>query len=229
LILQELYPNPDATHEVEDITSEALKHLYPKVPGFRFNYVIDPQVVEENSNLVTSPLDRLILKFIRSQSDIIITTGATATTESLNSSSFAPMLILTRSDEEMDIPALTKESSRQVYVTQKLETSYPNSKAMAIGKVTNTATAFCQDFCRLNGFESVALEAGLSVASEFAKAGLLSEIDLTVTGVNDQETAKEVAYYLMPKLRSSVPIIEKQILQYQDNWFFRFDSPKAKR
>lgn len=227
MILQELYPNPDARHDVEDISSEALKHLYPKVPGFRFNYVIDPQVFEVDSNLATSPLDRLILKFIRSQSDLIVTTGATAIAEVLNSSSFAPMLILTRSDDELDIPALTKESSRQVYVTQKLETSYPNSKAMAIGKITSNAASFCKDFCKLNGFESIALEAGLSVTSEFAQAGLLSEIDITVTGVYDQEIAQEVAYSLLPKFRSAAGMLERQLLHYQDNWFFRFDSPKA--
>lgn len=227
MILKEIYPNPHATHEVEDITSEALKQLYPKVPGFRFNYVVDPYVFEEESNLATSHLDRLILKFIRSQSDLIVTTGRTAISELLNSSSFAPMLILTRSDEDIDIPALTKESSQQVYITQKLETSYPNSKAVAIGKITSTAAAFCQEFCRLNGFESVALEAGLTVASEFARSGLLSEIDITVTGVNEPEIAKEAVSSLLPKLTSSLPILEKQILQYLDNWFFRFDSPKA--
>ena len=227
MILQELYPNPDARHDVEDISSEALKKLYPKVSGFRFNYVIDPQVIEDDSNLATSPLDRLILKFIRAQSDLIVTTGRTAISEALNSSSFAPMLILTRSDDQLDIPALTKESSRQVYVTQKLETSYTNSKAMAIGKITSNASSFCKDFCRINGFESIALEAGLSVTSEFAQAGLLSEIDITVTGVNVQKIAQEVAYSLLPKLSSSLPILEKQLLQYQDNWFFRFDSPKA--
>jgi riboflavin biosynthesis pyrimidine reductase len=227
LILQELYPNPDATHEVEDISSDSLKHLYPKVPGFRFNYVIDPQVFEEDSGLATSPLDRLILKFIRSQSDLIVTTGATAIAETLNSSSFAPMLILTQSDDELDIPALTKESSRQVYVTQKLETSYPNSKAMAIGKITSNAASFCKDFCKLNGFESIALESGLSVTSEFAQAGLLSEIDITVARVKDQEIAQGVAYSLIQKLTSSLPLHERQLLHYQDNWFFRFDSPKA--
>ena len=227
MILQELYPNPDATHEVEDISSESLKHLYPRVPGFRFNYVIDPQVFEEYSDLATSPLDRLILKYIRSQSDLIVTTGATAIAEILNSSSFAPMLILTRSDDELDIPALTKESSRHVYVTQKLETSYTNSNAMAIGKITSNAASFCKDFCKLNGFESIALEAGLSVTSEFAQAGLLSEIDITVTGVNDQGIAQGVAYSLIHKLTSSLPILEKQILQHQENWFFRFDSSKA--
>ncbi len=227
MILQELYPNPDARHDVEDISSEALKKLYPKVPGFRFNYVIDPQVFEDDSNLATSPLDRLILKFIRSQSDLIVTTGRTAISEVLNSSSFAPMLILTRSDDQLDIPALTKESYRQVYVTQKLETSYPNSKAMAIGKITSNASSFCKDFCRINGFESIALETGLSVASEFAQAGFLSEIDITVTGVSGRKIAQEAASSLIPKLSSSLPILEKQLLQYQDNWFFRFDSPKA--
>jgi riboflavin biosynthesis pyrimidine reductase len=226
LILQEILPNSGLTHEVLDITSEALQALYPKVPGFRFNYVISPGILDADSDLATTPLDRLVLKHIRSQSDLIVTTGLTAIAEVLNSSSFAPMLILTRSDDEFDIPALKKESSRAVYVTQRLETSYSNSKAMAIGKVQNSLPEFCVSFCELNHFGSVVLESGLAVAAEFSQAGLLAEVDVTVTGVDSQQVAEEFAYEFITNLKPKA-MVHQQLLRHEYNWFFRFVSPKA--
>ncbi len=226
MILQEIFPNPGRKHEVEDITSESLRKLYPIVLGFRFNYVISPHILEAKSDLATSPIDRIILKFIRSQSDLIVTTGLTAIQEVLNSSSFAPMLILTRSENLIEIPALRKQSNRKVYVTQKLETSYLNSQAMAIGKVQQPLADFCLSFCELNGFETVALESGLTIASEFAQAGLLTEVDLTVTGVRARQAAEEAASAFIAKLRPA-EFLHQQLLQFEDNWFFRFASPKA--
>ena len=226
MILQEIFPNSGLTHEVLDITSEALQTLYPRVPGFRFNYVISPSILDADSDLATTPLDRIVLKHIRSKSDLIVTTGLTAIAEVLNSSAFAPMLILTRRDDEFDIPALTKQSTQAVYVTQRLETSYPNSKAMAIGKVHNSLTEFCGSFCQLNDFRSVALESGLAVAAEFSQAGLLAEVDVTVTGVPSQHAAEEMAYQFMSNLKSKA-LVHHQLLRNEDNWFFRFVSPKA--
>lgn len=226
MILQEIFPNSGLAHEVLDIASEALQTLYPRVSGFRFNYVISPSILDAGSDLATTPLDRIVLKHIRSKSDLIVTTGPTAVREVLNSSSFAPMLILTRRDDEFDIPALTKESSRAVYVTQRLETSYPNSKAMAIGKVHNSLTEFCVSFSNLNGFGSVALESGLAVAAEFSQASLLSEIDVTVTGVDSQQAAEEFAYEFISNLKPKT-LVHQQLLRHEDNWFFRFVSPKA--
>ena len=226
MILQEIFPNSGLTHEVLDITSGALQTLYPRVPGFRFNYVISPGILDADSDLATTPLDRIVLKHIRSNSDLIVTTGLTAVKEVLNSSSFAPMLILTRTDDEFDIPALTKQSTQAVYVTQRLETSYPNSKAMAIGKVHNSLTEFCVSFSQLNDFRSVALESGLAVAAEFSEASLLSEIDLTVTGVNSQQAAEEFAYEFISDLKPKA-LVYHQLVRHEDNWFFRFVSPKA--
>lgn len=219
-------PNPGTKHKVVDITSKALNQLYPTVPGFRFNYVISPHILEAESDLATIPMDRIILKFIRSQSDLIVTTGFTAIQEVLNSSSFAPMLILTRSENSIEIPALTQQSNLKVYVTQKLETSYTNSQAMAIGKVQQPLADFCLSFCVMNGFESVALESGLTIASEFAQAGLLTEVALTITGVKARKVAQEAASAFIAKLTPAV-FLHQQLLQFEDAWFFRFASPKA--
>ena len=221
-----MFPNPGTSHQIADPLSEALYKLYPRVSGFRFNYVISPNNSSVESDLVSVPLDRVILKFIRSQSDLIITTGLTARSEVLKGSSYAPMLILTNTDASIDVPALTKESQRNVYVTQKLETSYQNSQAMAIGKVQQPLTDFCISFSKHNDFGSVVLESGLTVAAEFAQAGLLAEIDITVTGVQAKLDAEEVAKELLVRLTLET-LQQTQLLQFENNWFFRFSSPKA--
>jgi len=221
-----MFPNPGTSHQIADPLSEALHKLYPRVSGFRFNYVISPNNSSVESDLISIPLDRIILKFIRSQSDLIITTGLTARSEVLKGSSYAPMLILTKTDASIDVPALTKESQRNVYVTQKLETSYQNSQAMAIGKVQQPLTDFCLFFSKLNDFGSVVLESGLTVAAEFAQAGLLAEIDITVTGVQAKLDAEEIAKALLARLKLET-LQQTQLLQFENNWFFRFSSPKA--
>jgi hypothetical protein len=97
---------------------------------------------------------------------------------------------------------------------------------MAIGKVHNSLTEFCGSFCQLNDFRSVALESGLAVAAEFSQAGLLAEVDVTVTGVPSQHAAEEMAYQFMSNLKSKA-LVHHQLLRNEDNWFFRFVSPKA--
>lgn len=228
MILQEIFPNAGVTHEVLDVNSEALQTLYPKISGFRFNYVISPSIADADSDLATSALDRIVLKHIRSQSDLIVTTGLTAIAELLNSSAFAPMMILTRTDDEFDIPALTTDSTQTVYVTQRLETSYSNSKALAIGKVQNSLTEFCVSFCKLNNFNSIALESGLAVAAEFSQARLLSEVDLTVTGVDSQSEAEKFAFEFITRLKPR-GLAHHHLLRHEDNWFFRFVALKAMR
>ena len=136
------------------------------------------------------------------------------------------MLILTKTDASIDVPALTKESQRNVYVTQNLETSYKNGQAMAIGKVQQPLTDFCISFSKLNNFRSVVLESGLTVAAEFAQAGLLAEIDITVTGVQAKLDAEKVVKALLTRLTVE-PLQQTQLLQFENNWFFRFSSPKA--
>jgi len=219
MILMEVFPNLGASHPVSNEAPQPLSELYPRLIGFRLNYVISPDVIETNSDSSTNELDRIILKVIRSQSDLIVTTGRTARSENLNSSTYAPMLVLTKSDVQLEIPAVTAQSKQSVYVTQRLGTIYPNSNALAIGTFQVSAPTFCAEFCRVNNFASVVLETGISTAKDFSKA--ITEVDLTVTRVSDLETANRTAINFLTELElENLTLL--QLLNRDESWFFRF-------
>jgi riboflavin biosynthesis pyrimidine reductase len=221
VILKEVYPNLGASHLVSKEFTNPLEEFYPRLHGFRLNYVLSPEASEATSDFSTNALDRIILKLIRSQSDLIITTGKTVRSEKLNASSYSPMLILTRSDEPLEIPAVNLQSEQKVYLTQRLGMIYPNSNALAIGTFQNEAPTFCAEFCRVNRFESVVLETGISTSKDFSKAGLVHEVDLTVTRVSSQETAEKVAVDFLANLQIDNHSLV-HLLNHEDSWFFRF-------
>ena len=221
MILKEVFPNLGASHPVSKEAPQPLSELYPRLNGFRLNYVISPDVIETNSESSTNELDRIILKFIRSQSDLIVTTGRTARSENLNSSSYAPILVLTKTDVLLEIPAVTAQSKQSVYVTQRLGTIYPNSNALSIGTFQGSAQIFCAEFCRVNNFASVVLETGVSTAKDFSKARAITEVDLTVTRVSDLETANRTAIDFLTELElENLTLL--QLLNHDESWFFRF-------
>jgi riboflavin biosynthesis pyrimidine reductase len=218
LILQEVFPKSGTLH---DLTTEAvLSELYPKVNGFRLNYVVSPSAVSADSNLASNTVDRTLLKNIRSQSDLIITTGKTARDEALNSSSFAPMLILTQQEEALQVPAVDNNSKHPVYLTQKLGTIYQNSKALAVGISQNNVTQFAESFCPANSFTNVVLETGMTLARQFAERDLIAELNLSVTGVTLQHDAEKALEDFLDSLilRGFQSI---QLLNHNDSWFFR--------
>ncbi len=227
MILREVFPETGTLHELQDNPTETLVSLYPIVSGFRFNYVTSAEVTKPESNLATNSLDRLILKHIRAQSDLIITTGLTARNEKLNSSQFAPMLVITRANETLNFPATQTRSSHPVYLTQTLGTEYPNTKAIAIGIVRSSIPDFASAFCRDNSILRAVVETGITAAREFAHAGLLTEIDLTVTRSPEQEVASRLAKEFLTALGiTDAHMI--QLLKHEDSWFFRFGSPAAR-
>lgn len=223
--LEELLPNSGLIHEIgEDLTGYEL--LYPKVQGFRFNHVISAQQSSDNSDLLSNELDRTLLRFLRKQSDLIVTSGKTARAENLRASGLAPMLILTKSTEAIEIPATTLESAHPVFVTQRLETNFSNPKAIAIGTFQDSVANFTQDFCTANNFKSPVLESGLAIAKQFAQSDLLSEVDLTVT----EATTLDEAQLLAQKFLSELALgnyAAIQILRSDDTWFFRFAPSEA--
>jgi len=223
MILEEIFPNLGVNHEVTTDNTKQLQAWYPVVKGFRLNFVVSANQSDENSDASSNSLDRIILKFIRSQSDLIVTSGKTARSESLRSSAYAPMLIMTKSDDLFDIPAVTDESTKGVYLTQKLGTLYPNSKALAIGIFQESPATFAKAFCLSNSFDSIVLETGLSLAIEFAAANQISEIDLTVTKVHTQEVAMEIANEFLNTIGIKQSSL-LQLLRNEDSWFFRFET-----
>jgi hypothetical protein len=221
LILQEVFPKPGQTGTLDLENTEALRAWYPKVSGLRVNFVLgrnsDTTLLSDQVSNVT---DRVLLKFLRSQSDLIVTTGKTARAENLSASNYANMLIVTNSDEPFAIPATDANKGLPVMVTQRLETEYENVSAAAIGKIQEPITQFVIAFCRANSYKHPVLESGPTTITEFAKANLISELNLTVTGFSDRREAEVQAETFLEQIGFKPGLI--QILNHEQTWFFRF-------
>ena len=168
----------------------------------------------------TNKLDRELLKFIRSQSDLIITTGKTARAENLTASKFAPMLILTTSSEDLNIAAVQVNEGKPVYITQRLGTQYPSEKAIAIGGVQDELPEFVDSFCRANSFKHSVFESGMETAKIFAASGKINEVNLTLTNFTSKFDAEATAIDFLGKIGFRAELL--QILRSEDTWFFRF-------
>lgn len=224
MILTEVYPNTGVTGSISLDDSSDLEHWYPKVEGVRFNFVISNGAsLTETSDNVSNKADRSLLRFIRSQSDLIITTGKTARAENLSASKYAPMLIITKSNEELDYPAATNPTGINVFITQRLGTVYPSEKAIAIGGFQESLPTFVQLFCRANSFVRPVLESGIETARLFGLERMIAEVDLTLVDFTDQDEAQNAANELLEQISFVNPKVV-QILRFENTWFFRFES-----
>lgn len=218
MILEQVFP-VSGTEVAFD--SEHLAVLYPKVEGLRFNFVIaNGTNLDASSDNSSNKLDRELLKFIRSQSDLIITTGKTARAENLTASKFAPMLILTTSSEDLNIAAVHVNEGKPVYITQRLGTQYPSDKAIAIGGVQDELPEFVDSFCRANSFKHSVFESGMETAKIFAASGKINEVNLTLTNFTSKFDAEATAIDFLAKIGFRAELL--QILRSEDTWFFRF-------
>jgi hypothetical protein len=218
LILEQFFPVPGTEVPFD---SEHLAILYPEVEGLRFNFVIaNGTNLDASSENSTNKLDRELLKFIRFQSDLIITTGKTARAENLTASKFAPMLILTTSSEDLNIAAVQANEGKPVYITQRLGTQYPSEKAIAIGGVQDELPQFVDSFCRANSFKHSVLESGMETAKIFASSGKINEVNLTLTNFNSKFDAEATVKDFLGKIGFEAELL--QILRSGDTWFFRF-------
>ena len=218
MILEEVFPSIG----IRTIDSDNLATYYPRVEGIRFNFVLSSSASQSsNSDEASNKIDRELLKYIRSQSDLIITTGKTARSENLRASNYAPMLILTRSSDELNIPALQPNDAKPVYVTQRLGTIYPNDKAIAIGGIQDSPTDFVESFCRANNLRHAVLESGIETAKLFAASRTIKEVNLTVTNAADEVAAKNLAEDFLKNIQFEGSVLI-QILRTEDTWFFRY-------
>jgi riboflavin biosynthesis pyrimidine reductase len=176
--------------------------------------------LDASSDNSSNKLDRELLKFIRSQSDLIITTGKTARAENLKASKFAPMLILTTSSEDLNIAAVHVNEGKPVYITQRLGTQYPSDKAIAIGGVQDELPEFVDSFCRANSFKHSVFESGMETAKIFAASGKINEVNLTLTNFTSKFDAEATAIDFLAKIGFRAELL--QILRSEDTWFFRF-------
>ena len=221
MILQEIFPNPNNTGSLDLDNTEALGTWYPKVTGLRVNFVIGKELdTTLLSDQLSNEADRTLLKFLRSQSDLIVTTGKTARAENLSASNYANLLIVTNSDEPFAIPATDVNRGLPVMLTQRLETDYPNVSAGSIGKIQEPITQFVLAFCRANSYKHPVLESGPTTIAEFAKANLIAEMNLTVTGEEVRSEAEAQALNFLEQIGFTPKLI--QILNHKKAWFFRF-------
>ena len=218
MILEEVFPSIGT----RTIDAENLDTYYPKVEGLRFNFVLSANASQSsNSDEASNKIDRELLKFIRSQSDLIMTTGKTARSENLRASKYAPMLILTRTSDEFNIPAVEPNEAKPVYVTQRLGTIYPSDKAIAIGGIQDNLTDFVESFCRAKNFRHPVLESGIETAQLFASSKTIKEVNLTVTHAADEVAAKNLAEDFLKNIQFDGSALI-QILRSEETWFFRY-------
>jgi riboflavin biosynthesis pyrimidine reductase len=206
--------------QITDIDDAAA--LYPRVRGLRFNYVIGIDNSEADSNLSATEADRFFLKVIRSQSDLIVTTGATARLESIKASKYAPLLVLTKQDE-LNCPATQFQSEQRVFVTIR-EQLFENTNAESLGPTTEPLASWLRDFVTNLGFKSVVVETGLNVTKELLAMDLAKEFCLSVTGTTDSAEATTFAKGFLEMLGLRPVLL--QLLEAEQTFLFRFDLTK---
>ena len=197
-------------------------NFYPRITGLRYNYVIRVGNTAANSDLSTSEVDRFFLRVIRSQSDLIVTTGATARSETLKASKYAPLLLLTKQDE-LHCPATQLQSEQKVFVTLR-EQLIENANAEAVGSTTEPLISWLENFMLKQGFQAVVIEAGLTVNKELLAMDLAEEFCLSVTGAPDSGEATAFAEAFLVKLGLRPELL--QLLEAEETFLFRFDLTK---
>ncbi len=224
MIVREIIPGSSSVEldpRTADISEAA--HWYPKTFGIRSNYVIDPTGHSgSNSNSSSSEIDRYFLRVIRSNSDLIITTGRTARAEKLRASRFAPLAIITSKPNDLNIPATADESAKVVFVCspEEPETKYSNTMVKWL-KISNAPIAqVVQEIRKELNSDYTLLESGIKSLKQMAPSKLLDEICLTVTHATTIEFATTKAEEFVESLGVVSQLI--QLLYSEDTWFFRF-------
>lgn len=204
------------------VTVEDAVRLYPKLKGIRFNHVVSKESSSATiSSEISNELDRLVLRAIRSTSDLILTTGKTAIAEELKASNYAPLLIVT-TQPEIAIPATTVPSKEVVLITND-QGPLGNPNCRSIGHIHGSLSEYVKSLRA--DYESIALESGLSTASELSKAGLIDEICLTVTNCIDAQDATAILNNFLKHLAAAGQVI--QTLHHDSTWLFRVSCSKT--
>ena len=228
MIVRELFPGKNEL-EIDPSTSSvaAGQIWYPKISGARFNFVIRSVNHEyQNSDSISNAIDRYFLKVIRSQCDLIITSGKTAKAEALNSSKFAPIAIITNHPDQLFIPATLEPSSNQVIVCSQTVPSiaFQNRNVKFLQIHSQQITEVLEEVIQATGSSSAVIEVGLSTALELAREGYFVELCLSVVSAISLEDATASADEFLGKLELDVELL--QTLCCMDTYLFRFKALK---
>lgn len=190
---------------------------YPRISGHRLNFVINStSALTTDSSEVTNHIDRLFLKAIRSNSDLIVTTGLTARIEHLKASRYAPILVLTKQPLS-GIPLVDVASEQPIFITAD-QGNYKNPKVANVGTTKGPLGSWLASFTK--NYQSVVLETGITTAKQIADAGLLTEACITVTGGQSFNTANHLARRLIENI--GLNATQLHCLNNEETWIFRF-------
>ena len=166
--------------------------------GWRLNFAIDASGAsygaDGNSDEISSELDRLLLGKLRSQADVIVTSGKTARVEKYRSSKHAPIAIFTRTGDLDAVPAIQgTQFFRPLVLTplanvRAVENALSDVDVQVLAFEDNSTTkAWATSIAKVirgSGFQSPILESGLSSLRTFVANQVVDEICLTIKDSN---------------------------------------------
>ncbi|MFM6971403.1 MAG: hypothetical protein ACKOWH_02290 [Rhodoluna sp.] len=154
-----------------------------------------------SSKSISNDSDRALLFELRSQSDVIVTTGKTARSEQYQSSKFAPIAFITRNPESLrNIPAFMVPGD------------FPNR----ILTSKNHDLNWLPDQIRELGFSRPLFEGGPDSLNQLIDSGVAIEIFASSTApVQPQETQLDLLAKLIPSISNFevADVLEKESLR----------------
>ena len=205
----------ESSFDAEDVSD--LSKYFPRLGGCRWSYVISAKPKKAStSDEVTSKADRLVLKTIRSNSDLIITTGKTAVAEQLNASSYAPMMVLTN-NSAIDFPALRIPSQHQILLSIE-NGRFQNPNVICLGSTSDTLTNWLQN--KTHDYASKVYEGGFETGIDLVKAGFINQICLSVTSSESFTESLDTAHEFLSRTARNLLLV--QSLECENTWFFTF-------
>ena len=180
--------------------AESLLALYQPLKGVRLNIAVHLSGAisgaQGSSNDISNALDRRLLIEIRRQSDVILTTGATARAEGIRRSKFAPIAIATTtpSAEFYSPDLLGSDSAGKTifFITLRVLADELRKHLQAVAEdfevigLPDLEPATVLSHLTKIGFDKVLLETGPTVAKLWLSAGCIDEVCLSTTGVSQE-------------------------------------------
>lgn len=165
--------------------------------GWRVNFAVDQSGASfgasGSSSDVSTELDRILLGRLRSQADVIVTSGKTARAEKYKSSKHAPIAIFTTTGNLDAVPAIQGTQ----YFTPLVITPHTSidSVQQSLSDVDARILAFdsvldgsswpnaVAQLIQREGFQSPILESGATTIRQFVRNGVIDELCLTITSM----------------------------------------------
>jgi riboflavin biosynthesis pyrimidine reductase len=184
--------------------------------GWRVNFAVDQNGASfgasGSSSDVSTVLDRVLMGRLRSQADVIVTSGKTARAEKYKSSKHAPIAIFTTCGDLDVVPAI---QGTQYFTPLVLTpTSSLESVQQALSDVDVRILGFESDIdveswplavaqlIQREGFQSPILESGRTTIRSFIKSGIVEELCITIS--SDGKTGVSARDLSASKLSASI-------------------------